>query len=48
VYDAEEAFREKRRGGFGRYIVERSVDEVYYQGGEKGNRLTLVKYLNKN
>ncbi len=48
VYDAEEAFREKRRGGFGRYIVERSVDEVYYQGGEQGNRLTLVKYLNKN
>jgi serine/threonine-protein kinase RsbW len=48
VYDAEEAFREKRRGGFGRYIIERSVDEVYYKGGEKGNRLTLVKYLNKN
>jgi anti-sigma regulatory factor (Ser/Thr protein kinase) len=48
LYDAEEAYHEKRQGGFGRYIIERSVDEVYYQSGEDGNRLTLVKYLNKN
>ena len=48
LYDAEEAYREKRQGGFGRYIIERSVDEVYYQSTEDGNRLTLVKYLNKN
>ena len=48
LYDAEEAYQEKRRGGFGRYIIERSVDEVYYQSTEEGNRLTLVKYLNKN
>jgi serine/threonine-protein kinase RsbW len=48
VYDVEEAYREKRQGGFGRYIIERSVDEVYYQSVEDGNRLTLVKYLNKN
>jgi len=48
VYDVEEAYREKRQGGFGRYIIERSVDEVYYQAANDGNRLTLVKYLNKN
>lgn len=48
VYDVEEAYREKRHGGFGRYIIERSVDEVYYQSAGDGNRLTLVKYLNKN
>jgi serine/threonine-protein kinase RsbW len=48
VYDVEEAYREKRQGGFGRYIIERSVDEVYYQSADDGNRLTLVKYLNKN
>ena len=48
VYDVEEAYREKRHGGFGRYIIERSVDEVYYQSAADGNRLTLVKYLNKN
>jgi len=48
LYDAEEAYHEKRQGGFGRYIIERSVDEVYYQSTEEGNRLTLVKYLNKN
>jgi serine/threonine-protein kinase RsbW len=48
LYDVEEAYIEKRQGGFGRYIIERSVDEVYYQNGEHGNRLTLVKYLNKN
>jgi serine/threonine-protein kinase RsbW len=48
VYDVEEAYREKLQGGFGRYIIERSVDEVYYQAAEDGNRLTLVKYLNKN
>jgi serine/threonine-protein kinase RsbW len=48
VYDVEEAFHEKRQGGFGRYIIERAVDEVYYQSDEKGNRLTLVKYMNKN
>ena len=48
VYDIEEAYLEKRQGGFGRYIIERSVDEVYYQSAGDGNRLTLVKYLNKN
>jgi serine/threonine-protein kinase RsbW len=48
LYDVEEAYIEKRHGGFGRYIIERSVDEVYYQNTEEGNRLTLVKYLNKN
>jgi anti-sigma regulatory factor (Ser/Thr protein kinase) len=48
VYDVEAAVEERRQGGFGRYIIERSVDEVYYQRGDDGNRLTLVKYLNKN
>ncbi|MCJ7813420.1 ATP-binding protein [bacterium] len=45
-YDVEEAFQEKRAGGFGLYIIKRSVDEVKYKSDpEKGNRLTLIKNL---
>lgn len=45
-YDVESAFEEKQRGGFGMYIIERSVDEIKYSNDPvKGNRLTLVKKL---
>lgn len=45
-YDVKEAFQEKREGGFGLYIIKRSVDEVHYQSDpEKGNRLTLIKNI---
>ena len=46
TYDVESAFEEKQRGGFGMYIIERSVDEIKYSSDPaKGNRLTLVKKL---
>jgi serine/threonine-protein kinase RsbW len=45
-YDVEEAFDEKRRGGYGLYIIQQSMDEVQYQSDKKnGNRLTLIKYI---
>jgi len=45
-YDVEEAFHEKRTGGFGLYIIKRSVDDVKYESHAKaGNRLTLVKKI---
>lgn len=43
-YDVESAFHEKREGGFGLYIIRRSVDEIQYESDMKsGNRLTLIK-----
>jgi len=45
-YDVNEAFDEKRQGGFGLYIIQRSVDEIKYESdSEEGNRLTLVKRI---
>lgn len=45
-YNVESAFAEKRRGGFGMYIIKRSVDDIKYRPDLKeGNRLTLVKKL---
>jgi len=45
-YDVEEAFQEKRQGGFGLYIIQRSVDEIRYEKDPSGgNRLTLVKKI---
>jgi serine/threonine-protein kinase RsbW len=45
-YDVKAAFEEKRQGGFGLYIIKRSVDEIKYEKGEDGrNRLTLVKKI---
>ncbi|MBN2029565.1 ATP-binding protein [bacterium] len=45
-YNVEEAVEEKRNSGFGLYIIKRSVDEVKYKSDpEKGNRLTLIKYI---
>ncbi len=45
-YNVEEAVEEKRKGGYGLYIIKRSVDEVKYKSDpEKGNRLTLIKRI---
>ncbi len=46
AYNVEEVVEEKRKGGFGLYIIKRSVDEVKYRSDpEKGNRLTLIKHI---
>lgn len=46
-YDVLEAMDSRQTGGFGLYIIKRSMDEVDYQSGSNhGNRLTMVKYLN--
>jgi len=45
-YNVDEAFNEKRDGGFGLFIIQRSVDEIHYKSDLKsGNSLTLVKYI---
>jgi anti-sigma regulatory factor (Ser/Thr protein kinase)/anti-anti-sigma regulatory factor len=45
-YDVKAAFNEKRRGGFGLYIIKRAVDDVKYESDKKkGNRLILVKKM---
>jgi serine/threonine-protein kinase RsbW len=45
-YNVQEAFDQKKQGGFGLYIIKRSVDEIKYESNPKeGNRLTLVKKL---
>lgn len=45
-YDVQEAFDQKRQGGFGLYIIQRSVDEIKYEKGKDGeNRLILVKKI---
>ncbi len=47
-YDVEEAFHEKRDGGFGLFIIQRSVDEISYRSDpEMGNCLVLKKRLTK-
>jgi serine/threonine-protein kinase RsbW len=47
-YDVQEAFDEQRRGGYGLYIIQQSVDEIQYTSNKKeGNRLTLIKYVDK-
>ncbi|OQX56763.1 hypothetical protein B5M50_06950, partial [candidate division KSB1 bacterium 4484_219] len=44
-YDAVQAAEQKRTGGFGLYIIERSMDKVEYESDTKwGNRLTMIKY----
>lgn len=45
-YDVEDAFHGKKTGGFGLFIIKRSVDDVKYDTDPKtGNRLTLVKKI---
>lgn len=45
-YDVQSAFNEKRQGGYGLYIIQRSVDEIkYLNDSETGNRLTFIKRI---
>jgi len=45
-YDVKQAFHEKRKGGFGMYIIQRSVDDIKYESNpNEGNCLTLVKKI---
>jgi len=45
-YDVEDAFHQKRTGGFGLFIIRRSVDKIEYSSHQKeGNRLTLIKKI---
>ncbi len=45
-YDVMSAMDHRQTGGFGLYIIRRSMDEIDYRADpEKGNRLTMVKYL---
>jgi serine/threonine-protein kinase RsbW len=45
-YDVLEAMDHRQTGGFGLYIIRRSMDEVEYTSDEgRGNKLKMVKYL---
>ena len=45
-YDVDTAVKGKRKGGYGLYIIQRSVDEIRYENDSfAGNRLTLIKRL---
>jgi len=45
-YNVEAAVKARRTGGFGLFIIKRSVDEIYYLNDNKvGNRLVLVKNI---
>ena len=45
-YDVELAVKNRKTGGFGLHIIQRSVDGIEYESDpEKGNRLLLVKSL---
>jgi serine/threonine-protein kinase RsbW len=45
-YDVKDAFREGRTGGYGLFIIRRSVEDVKYESNpQKGNRLTLLKKI---
>jgi serine/threonine-protein kinase RsbW len=45
-YDVQNAYEEKREGGFGLYIIRRSVDRIEYETDPvKGNTLRLIKRI---
>jgi len=48
-YDAQSAMDKAQTGGFGLYIIRRSMDEIeYLPDEEQGNRLIMIKYLKRN
>ena len=48
-YDVQSAMDKAQTGGFGLYIIRRSMDEIeYHPDEERGNRLIMIKYLNTN
>ena len=46
-YNVKEAMDDRRRGGYGLHIIQRSVDEIHYLNTDEGNRLTLIKNIIK-
>ena len=45
-YDVQSAMNKAQTGGFGLYIIRRSMDEIeYHPDEEQGNRLVMIKYL---
>jgi serine/threonine-protein kinase RsbW len=45
-YNVEQAVKDRKTGGFGLHIIQRSVDDIKYESdSEKGNRLILIKNL---
>ncbi len=45
-YDVQSAMNNAQTGGFGLYIIRRSMDEIeYHPDEEQGNRLIMIKYL---
>ena len=45
-YDVQSAMNKAQTGGFGLYIIRRSMDEIeYHPDEEQGNRLIMIKYL---
>lgn len=44
--DIEEYVKQRRDGGWGRYLIAHVMDEVKYTKKGKTNRLKLVKYFN--
>ncbi len=45
-YDVQNAMNKAQTGGFGLYIIRRSMDEIeYHPDEEQGNRLIMIKYL---
>ncbi len=48
-YDVKMAVKDRKTGGFGLHIIQRTVDEIQYEAdAQNGNRLILVKYLVKH
>lgn len=46
IYDVEQAMHERKTGGFGLYIIRRSMDDVSYKTDPiNGNRLILTKII---
>ena len=45
-FDVQSAMNKAQTGGFGLYIIRRSMDEIeYHPDEEQGNRLIMIKYL---
>lgn len=47
VPDVNAPIEERELGGFGLFFIQQSMDDMYYQVTEDGNKMTLTKYLSK-
>ncbi len=48
-YDVESAMADRQTGGFGLYIIRRSMDKLEYRPDpNRGNRLTMIKFIERN